>query len=620
MCGICGMVLRDGDAEIDRSALERMNAALEHRGPDDSGLCTRPGVGLAMRRLSIRDIDGGAQPMMNEDASVVVVFNGEIYNTDELRSWLGGAGYTFKTECDTEVVLRALEEEGAKALQRFNGMFAIAAWFAKDDSVLLARDRLGIKPLHYVHRDGALTFASELTALRASGVDLGDIDTASLDDYFTYLYVPAPDTIYAHAKKLRPGEYAIYKNGELRTEEYWRPEYVIDESWTLKSAGERFLDLLDDSVKLRRVSDVPLGAFLSGGVDSSAVVGALAKCSDQPVRTFSIGFDDAHANELGYSRIAANHFGTDHTEAILKPDMASLMPKLTTHFGEPFADSSALPTWLVSQIAREHVTVALSGDGGDELFAGYTWTKMNRAVARARYVPRFLRRLVDSFLFFMPKGPGVRKIRRFNLDTFMEPYVSFKRRHTCLDPAARAGLLHANVRQAVQRENRDRFKELGDSAGDISPDDWMLYMDTRMYLPNDILTKVDRMSMAHGLEARVPLLDHRMVEFAATVPFALKLHGNTTKHVMKHALRSRLPKELLKQRKQGFSIPIHRWMREDLAEMFQDTVIANGARCEAYIIREEAQRIFNEHKAGEENHGHALWAMLMLETWLRETT
>ncbi len=619
MCGICGMAFSDGSRTVDRSVLGTMNDALTHRGPDDAGLWTRPGVGLAMRRLSIRDIEGGAQPMANEDESVVVVFNGEIYNTDELRTWLIGRGVTFRTHCDTEVVMRALEAEGEKALHRFNGMFAIGAWFATDNSVLIARDRLGIKPLHYVIDKGVLTFASELDALRASGVDLGGMDGAAVDGYLTYLYIPAPDTIFRHAKKLRPGEFARFKDGELRTERYWRPNYEIDTTWTVDSVGERFLELLDDSVRLRTVSDVPLGAFLSGGVDSSAVVGSLASASNRPVKTFSIGFDDAHANELEYARIASTHFGTDHTEAIMRPDMVDLVSRLVSHFGEPFADSSALPTWLVSQIAREQVTVALSGDGGDELFAGYTWTRMNHAVAAARYVPSFMRRAMDAALFFVPrKGPTLQKVRRFNLDTFMEPYVSFKRRHTCLDADARGRILGPAIRQEAQQAARDRFAETAETAGDISPDDWMLYMDTSMYLPDDILTKVDRMSMAHGLEARVPLLDHRMVEFAATVPFDLKLNGGTTKYAMKRALRSRLPKELLRQRKQGFSIPIHRWLREDLAEMFQDTVIAQGARCHEYIEVEEAKRLWAQHAARDENHGHALWALLILETWLRD--
>lgn len=617
MCGICGIVHRDREAPVNMGAIGAMMDAMIHRGPDDAGQWPGPGIGLGMRRLSIRDIAGGAQPMYNEDKSVVVVFNGEIYNTIELRATLEAKDYSFNTNCDTEVVLRSIEAYGLDAPQHWNGMFAVAAWMAKENALVLVRDRLGIKPLYYVADHTGIAFASELGALMRSGFPLGDIDPVAIDQFLTYLYIPAPDTIYTNAKKLSPGEMITYRDGELKTKRYWQPRYEIDDSWTLDTAAERFRELLRDSVVSRRVSDVPIGAFLSGGMDSSAVVSTLAMASDRPVKTFSIGFDDAHADELHFARAVADRYSTDHTEEIVRPDAVGLVPKIVQRFGEPFADSSALPMWIVSEMARRDVTVALSGDGGDELFAGYDWTRMNHAVAAARYMPRVMRRAADSFLFFMPRGPGLNKLRRFNLDTFMEPYKSFQRRHTCLILDARQSMFRIEHRRAIDCAKRDRFAEHGARAGDISPDDWMLFMDTSMYLPDDILTKVDRMSMAHSLEARVPLLDHRIVEFAATVPFTMKMRGRTTKILMKHALKDRLPRSVMRQRKRGFSIPIHRWMREDLSEMTRDTLLTSDARIRAYLDADSVDRLWREHFGQRENHGHALWALLMLETWLR---
>jgi asparagine synthase (glutamine-hydrolysing) len=617
MCGICGFAYDDPTRPVDHRALDRMNEALAHRGPDDAGSWVGPGAGVAMRRLAVQDVAGGRQPMANEDESIILVFNGEIYNVDELRRELEALGVHFRTQCDTEVVLRSYEQFGTEALHRFNGMFAFAILDRTANRIVLARDRLGIKPLFYSHQGGVFTFASELHALKASGCVPTEIHAPALADYFTYLYVPAPDTIYKGVHKMRPGEVLVFEGGAIRGEQYWRLRYERDESWTLASASERFLELLTDSVRLRRISDVPLGAFLSGGVDSSTVVGTLAHLSNGPVKTFTIGFDDAQADELRYARIAADHFKTDHHETMLHPDMVDLVPRLARHFGEPFADSSALPTWLVSQVARDEVTVALSGDGGDELFAGYTWTRMNRNVARYRHVPAFLRRAADSVLAFAPRGPGKTKLRRFSDDAFMEPYRSFKRRHTCFSDEERGHLFRPEWRREMERHYIDRFAEHGESAGAIAADDWMLYQDTAMYLPDDILTKVDRMSMAHGLEARVPLLDHRIVEFAATVPFHLKLRGNTSKRVMKHAVRKLLPPPLLAQRKQGFSIPIQRWFLEDLGQHFQETVLAKNAHSHEYINADYAQRVHRHHSEGRENYGHHLWALLMLEHWLR---
>ncbi|NIA13160.1 MAG: asparagine synthase (glutamine-hydrolyzing) [Nitrospiraceae bacterium] len=616
MCGICGIALADATRRADLSVVEVMTAALKHRGPDDSGTWDGGHVALGMRRLSIQDLPGGHQPMSNEDGTIVVVFNGEIYNFQELRASLEARGHTFRTRSDTEVIVHAYEEYGDDAVERFNGMWAFALYDRNRDRLLLSRDRLGIKPLFYREHGGTLVFASELDALLQSGLVRGPLNPAAVDAYFSFLYVPAPDTILADVHKLCPGEKLVFERGQATTQRYWRVEYAIDQAWTLADAADAYRELIEDAVRLRRISDVPLGAFLSGGMDSSTVVGMLSRQSGTPIKTFTIGFDDAHADELRFARIAAGHFGTDHTEAVLTPDMVDLLPMIVSHFGEPFADSSAVPTWLVSHVARRDVTVALSGDGGDELFAGYTWAHRDRQVGTYRAVPAPLRHLVDLALALAPGSPGMAKLKRFSEDSFRAPRDSFRRRETCFGEDMRAVLYRPALAQAIAASAVDRFEEHA-AAGPGAHDDWMLHQDTSMYLPDDILTKVDRMSMANGLETRVPLLDHRLVEFAATVPFAFKLRGGVSKRLAKHAVRDLLPPELLAQRKRGFAIPIHRWFREDLRDHFQDLVFAADARSPALLDSVRIRALFDAHTAGREHYGHHLWAITIFEHWLR---
>jgi len=617
MCGICGAISLDGRRRVHEEALRRMNEAMTHRGPNDAGLWNGGHVGLAMRRLSIIDLFRGHQPMISADGSIVVVFNGEIYNFKRLREELEDAGAEFHTTSDTEVILHGYAVWGEEALDRFNGMFAIGLFDVSRNRLLLARDRLGIKPLFYTIRDGVLTFASELDALLRSGLVGGALNLAALDAYFTFLYIPDPDSIFEGVQKLRPGEKLVVENGGVRTERFWNLEYRPDNGWTLDTAAERYRELLIDSIRLRRVSDVPLGAFLSGGVDSSSVAGVLSDMSAAPVRTFTIGFDDAHADELDYARIAAQHFGTEHTEALLHPDMVDVAAQLIRHFGEPFADSSAVPTWLVSQLARKDVVVALAGDGGDELFAGYSWLHMTRRVGQYQRIPAALRHFVDTALRLAPHSPFFEKMRRFSADAAMPLHQVFRRRETCFDAHARATLYNDALRERVAASAVDRFQEHADAAGDLSDEDRMLYQDTVMYLPGDILTKVDRMSMANSLEVRAPLLDHRMVEFAATLPFRLKYRGRTSKLVPKRAMGPLLPRELLAQRKRGFSIPIQRWFRKELRSHFQELVLGDDARCRNYLNRDTIRTLFDAHDAGKEHYGHHLWAILMFEHWLR---
>jgi len=617
VCGICGIAHTDPARSVDKTVLIRMNTAMTHRGPDEEGYYCRGAVGLAMRRLSILDIPGGRQPMTNENGSVTVVFNGEVYNFRELRAQLEARGHVFRSHGDTEVIVHAYEEYGDAALDRLNGMFAFALHDAGRERLLLARDRLGIKPLFYCFRDGMFAFASELDPLLRAGMVRGALDPAALDAYFTFLYIPSPDTIFQDARKLRPGEKLVFEKGCLTTESYWRLRFSPEESWTLDSAAAAYRDLLNDAVRLQSVSDVPLGAFLSGGVDSSSVVGVLSAHSPRPVKTFTIGFDDAHMDEMRFARIAARHFGTDHTEELLTPDVAVMAEQLVPHFGEPFADSSAAPTWLVSKLARQHVTVALSGDGGDELFAGYTWLHRTRNVAAYRRVPESLRRLADAVLHIAPASPAAAKLRRFSKDSFLSPMEAFRRRETCFSEDLRAELYRPETARAVAGAAMDRFAEHAEMTRGLSDEDRMLYQDAVMYLPGDILAKVDRMSMAHSLEARVPLLDHRLVEFAATLPFRLKHSGGTSKYVAKHALRDLLPQELLVQRKQGFAVPIHRWFREVLRKPFADTVLCEDAWCGRFLNRKTIRHVFDAHVDGKENYGHHLWCLWMFEHWLR---
>ena len=574
-------------------------------------------VALASRRLRVIDLFRGKQPMSNEDGSVCVAFNGEIYNFQTLRDELEARGYRFTTLCDTEVVLRAYEAYGDDCLNRFNGMFAFAVYDKRADRLLLARDRLGIKPLFYALRDGLLAFASELDALLRSGLVRGRIHPAALDAYFTYLYIPCPDTVFTDARKLEPGEKLVFSRGKIEKEKYWTLRYSPDSSWTLPTAAERYRELLMDAVRLQRVSDVPIGALLSGGVDSSSVVACLSETTSAPIRTFTVGFDVSRYDELRYARVVANHFGTEHTETRLEPNLVDLIPRLPRHFGEPFADSSALPTWLVSQVARSQVIVALAGDGGDELFAGYTWAHRTLNSGWYRRWPQRIRRTLDALLQLTPRHPLFGKLRRFSKDSFQSLPEIFRRKHTCFAPEARARLYSREVARAVSREYVDHFQRHWDAAADLPEADRMLYHDTVMYLPDDILTKVDRMSMAHALEVRVPILDHRVVEFAATLPFSLKYRDGISKIVVKHAFQTLLPRTVLTQRKQGFAMPIHHWFRHPLRAHAEEVLLGGDARSRRFLDFGYIERLFRLHQHGKEHYGHHLWAILMFEHWLQ---
>jgi len=443
------------------------------------------------------------------------------------------------------------------------------------------------------------------------------MNPAALDAYFTFLYVPSPDTIFTNAYKLEPGEKLVLERGAISKQKYWKLHYRVDPSWTLSDAAEQYRDLLLDAVRLQRVSDVPIGALLSGGVDSSSIVACLSQLTSAPIRTFTVGFGNPRYDELRYARIVAKRFGTEHIETSLEPKFAEIIPELPRYFGEPFADSSALPTWLVSQVARSQVTVALAGDGGDELFAGYTWTHTTQRAERYRPLPLWMRRTVDALLQLAPRHPEVARIRRFSKDLFQSTLHVFRRKHTCFGAEMRARLFKPDTTKAVLTSSVDYFQRHWDAFPELTPQDKMLYHDTVMYLPDDILTKVDRMSMAQALEVRVPILDHRIVEFAASLPFNFKYRNGKSKVIVKHALNRVLPPEVVRQRKQGFALPIHDWFRNELKDHFCDAVLTADSRSQAFLNTTYAQRLFKLHIENRENYGHHLWTILMFEHWLR---
>jgi len=626
MCGIAGFA----DSRVDRgwnensdafgadsAALGRMCEAIRHRGPDDEGRRLMPGVALGMRRLSIIDLATGQQPIHNEDQSVWVVFNGEIYNYAELRAELSGRGHRFYTNSDTETIVHAYEEWGQAGFARLRGMFGIALWDSRSGSLWLARDRVGIKPLHYTVAGERLYFGSEIKSLLASGRIDPKIDFAALDHYLSFLYTPRDGSIFAGIHKLPPGHLLEWRGGRTRVTPYWEMPSEQRPPASEQEAVERLRMVLGDAVRSHLMSEVPLGAFLSGGVDSSIVVGLMAEASTQPVRTFSIGFDDPRYDELEHARIVARHFATDHHEFVVKPDALAIIDDLIGHFDEPFGDSSAIPTWYVSEIARRHVTVVLSGDGGDELFGGYyRYSPHPRIAAFDRYAPPASRKLASLVWPLLPHGTTgknfLRRVARDERGRYLDHIGYFQRDE-------KRALLSGDVLRVTA--NADAEVRLGHHfarLGQLPWDAQMMHFDFATYLPEDILTKVDRMSMAHSIESRVPLLDNGVVDFAATLPADLKIKNGRKKHVLKEAAANLLPSEILNRRKQGFAVPVGGWFRGDLRNFFSDVLLSQRARQRGYFNGRFVDRIVREHLTGRRDHTLRLWALVVFELWHRQ--
>ncbi|MEN6404985.1 MAG: asparagine synthase (glutamine-hydrolyzing) [Thermoguttaceae bacterium] len=630
MCGIAGAVWNDANDALEPATLRRMIDVLRHRGPDDEGTFlaeTKSGVGAALghRRLSILDLAGGRQPLSNEDGSVWIVFNGEIYNFRPLRERLEAAGHRFQTDhCDTETLVHLYEDEGCEMFSQLNGMFAMAIWDARRRRLVLARDRMGKKPLVYRHEPGRLLFASELKSiLEAPGVPR-EIDPAALDDFMAYQYVPHPRTIFRGVAKLPPGHCAIWQDGRLEVRAFWRPDFNLEEDLPGRQYAEQLRSLLTSAVETRLQSDVPLGAFLSGGIDSTIVVGLMSQLAREPVRTFSIGFPVAEFDETHYARVAAQRFGTIHEEFQVRPDAMAILPRLVWHYDEPMADSSAVPTWYVSELTRRHVTVALSGDGGDELFAGYPRYLAVWLAEGFDRLPGVLRRLLAGrFWQRLPSGTRqkspVRRWKRF-VEMLNRPSAQRYLEWIAIFGEARRARLYSDE-LAASVADHDPLDFLTDALARCDRRDRVTAFslaDLVTYLPCDLMTKVDIASMAHGLECRQPFLDYRVVELAARMPRRLKFRWGRGKRILRETFRDLIPGEIQKRSKMGFGVPLDHWFRHELKDFARDVLFDSKTLRRGYFRPEAVRQLFDEHQQNRFNHGYRLWSLLILELWHRQ--
>jgi asparagine synthase (glutamine-hydrolysing) len=615
MCGIAGQFLRERNADL--SHICAMCDEIRHRGPDHEGYHVEGRCGIGMRRLSIIDLDTGQQPIANEDETVWVVFNGEIYNYRELRAELASHGHRFKTSSDTEVLVHLYEQEGTAGIRRLRGMFAFAIWDARAQTLLLARDRFGKKPLYYALLPGGLCFASELKSLRAAGVPL-EPDREALQLYLLLNYIPEPWSAYRAVRKLAPGTWLRYHaSGHSETGRYWQLPVPAEEpgpGLTEEAACRQVRELFDEAVRMRMLADVPLGAFLSGGIDSGSVVAAMASLSPAPVKTFSIGFEEPEFNELPLAAVTARRYGTDHHEMMVHPDSVGLVTKLVRHFDEPFGDSSAIPTYLVSEFASQHVKVVLTGDGGDELFAGYD---SFLAIQRRRaldYVPsgaqRAISRVADRLPYSAYGKNYLRMISRASaLERYFEngsPYFLFSRLLAPeWMPPADSGYLARTLAHCLLTQGTNALTQA-------------LYFESAAKLPGDMLTKVDRMSMAHSLEVRCPLLDDKLAELAAQIPHRWKIRRGHGKDIFIRALGHRLPAEILRQPKRGFGVPLANWFRKPLRDFLWDHLTGQSFLERGIASPEFVRHLLEEHDRGRRNNYHYLWNLLMLELWYRD--
>ena len=619
MCGIAGIVGRENEL-VEVPTIQRMCRTITHRGPDDEGVYANRHVGLGMRRLSIIDLSGGHQPIHNEDKSLWVVFNGEIYNFAELRQGLEKQGHEFYTNTDTEVIVHLYEEMGADCVTKFRGMFAIALYDVKRNLLLLARDRLGKKPLFYAQRGGRLFFGSEIKALLAAAPELAEVNPEGVLQFFYFGYIPDPYSTFRDIRKLPPGHLAEYSDGKIRVRQYWDvPAYGGNDPGSDEACLEEMEHRLAEAVRMRLISDVPLGALLSGGVDSSIIVALMAREGSAPVKTFSIGFRKADFNEAEYARLVAERFSTDHHELVVDPDITETLNHLTGMMEEPFGDSSMIPTYCVSQLARLHVTVALSGDGGDELFAGYDRYVVNLRRRRFEVIPGWMGNVYRNHVY--PRLPSDVKGRKLAWN------ITLPSRDRYLDGVSFLPVLHRErslfsdefVAQArLYTDPLRQFKRYYDDAPASDQLDRLMYLDTKTYLAGDILTKVDRMSMATSLEMRCPILDHVFVEWVAGLPVKYKFRDGTRKFLFKKlAERLGIPAQLLHRRKQGFALPLVHWMRHELKDGLLQILLEPRTMQRGYFRAESVRALLDEHFRGRRDHADVLWMLLMFELWHR---
>jgi asparagine synthase (glutamine-hydrolysing) len=622
MCGICGQLRWDG-GEVERPLIERMCAAQEHRGPDARGVHLDGAAGLGIQRLRVVDLETGDQPVFNEDGSVAVVLNGEIYNFRELRKRLQRAGHRFSSEGDTETIAHLYEEEGPACVRSLQGMFGLAIWDSRRRRLILARDRVGKKPLFYALRDRTLSFASELGALVQDGEIPRELDYEALDAYLALRWIPAPLSIYAAVRKLPPASILVAEGGAVRIDCYWHLDYgAAPHSEDEREVVAELRRQLREAVRRRMVADVPLGAFLSGGIDSAGVVAMMAEQSSRPVRTFSIGFTTDRFNELPRARLLARHLGTEHEELVVAPNAVEVLPRIVRHYGEPFADSSAIPSFYLAEMARRRVTVALNGDGGDESFGGYSRYVAGLALARAASLPRPLRRgLATAVGRLRPDGrieSRRSRLRRLAAALELDPPGRHAAYLLQLRRDERAGLYSADLRERLGAGAAERAIARGwGHSGAADPLDQMLAADVGLYLPDDLLAKVDIATMAHSLEARSPLLDPELMQFAAALPARFKVRGKEKKIALRAALRGMVPDEILDGPKQGFVVPLAEWLRGDLRDLAYDTLLDPGALDRGLFEPAAVRTLLDRHSFGLEDRSQAIWTLLVLEHWLR---
>ena len=636
MCGIAGSINFDGQ-KISLETLLNSTRALTHRGPDEEGYFVntdafnsttfplrvtkgRGNIGFGHRRLSIIDLASGQQPLCNEDGTVWITFNGEVYNYQVLKKELEAKGHVFKTNSDTETLVHAYEEWGESCVKRFRGMFAFAIWDEKKQELFIARDRVGKKPFYYFHDHNRFVFGSEIKAiLEFPDIDKS-IDLTALSDYFSLLYVPAPKTIFQSVKKLPAGHYAIISDGSIKVQSYWDIPFYPDETLTEKRIISDLQEILDEATRIRMMSEVPLGAFLSGGIDSSAIVALMAGASVDPVLTNSISFSVASYNESEYARQVAELYKTDHNEFHVTPDAISIIEKLAWHYDEPFADSSSVPTYYVSKMAREKVTVSLSGDGGDENFAGYRRYYMDARENMVRnLVPSLFRRPVFGLLGKLyPKAdylPQIFRGKAFLSNVARDPIGAYYFSVSAIHDMDKTSFFNPEINSKIKGYRTfDLFKKIYDTAPANDHLSKIQYLDIKTYLCDDILTKVDRASMAVSLEVRCPILDHVFMEYAAKIPSRYKLKGLEGKYIFKKALKKYLPDEILYRKKMGFGVPILEWMKKDLKE-FTRSLVIDGEASKAYLNIPHLQTIWQEHQRGIRNWSTQLWIIMMFNLW-----
>jgi len=619
MCGISGIFEFDQARTIEREAVHRMNESLRHRGPDDEGIFVQLGIGLGHRRLSIIDVAGGHQPISNEDGTIWVLLNGEIYNYTDLYQELLTRGHRFTTRSDTEAIVHLYEEYGERCFARLRGMFAIAIWDSNTRRLLLARDRVGKKPLYYFADRDRCIFGSELKAILAADNLPRAIDPLAVCDYFSLSYIPAPKTVYKSVRKVLPAHYLVVSPAGLREVPYWRLSFSNVQNHSEADWCELLRQQLCEATRIRLMSEVPLGAFLSGGVDSSSIVGMMSRLMDRPVTTCSIGFSAQEYDESEFAREVAMRFKSDHHEDVVEVEALDVLDKLAWHYDEPFADSSAVPTYYVSKIARRLVTVALGGDGGDENFAGYRRYVFDRMENRMRsVVPASVRSTVFGQLGRWYPGlawaPRPLRAKATLQSLSRSPLEGYFNSISVFRPDEKALLFTRDFQQHLaDYDSLDVLKKYYDEADTMDPLSRIQYVDIKTYLPDDILTKVDRASMAVSLEVRAPILDHKFMELAASIPSDLKLRGKTGKYIFKKAMEPLLPQDILYRPKQGFAIPLDRWFRRELKDLAYDLVIASNK--DGILDRNYLSKIWKQHQSGRFDRSAYLWTVLMFRKW-----